>query len=263
MQILRIVDDVEFKMGRLVEVIQTDPTLTAQLLRLCNSSLFALQSEITSIPQALSYLGIRHITRVVITSCTANYFKVSDVEIPYLKSTVIWRHSVACAAACQRLAKEIGGIDQGTAYTCGILHNIGKIPLGQLLHQHNYSIDIHVSEADCDLINSEREQFGTDHVEVAGMVTDKWSVPAELKEAIRNHHDAELLEESGILTAILHAADMMVLRTGISRIPRLGIDLSYYPTVLEQLRKSAQELDDIGRDLIEELDRSEALLQMV
>ncbi|MCA8944332.1 MAG: HDOD domain-containing protein, partial [Planctomycetes bacterium] len=217
MRVLRIVDDVEFSMAKLVELVQTDPSLTAQLLRLCNSSLFALQSEITSIPQALSYLGIRHITRVVVTSCTSPYFKVDDVEIPYLKSTVIWRHSVACAAACQRLAKEIGGIDQGTAYTAGILHNIGKVPLGQLLHVRG-RIDVEVSASGCQLLDVERELFGTDHAQVAGMVTDEWSVPLELKDAVRNHHDEDLIDESGILTAILHAADLLVLRAGISRL---------------------------------------------
>ncbi len=263
MRVMRVVNDVEFSMEDLVELIRTDPALTTKILNLCNSSLFALQNEISSIPQALSFLGIRNIVRTVVTSCTSNYFKPIDLDIPYLSTRVIWQHSIGCAAATQKIIARVGGCDQGTAYTAGVLHNLGKIALAQLLELYDGSLELQVSPCEDELINSERRVYGIDHAQVTAFVIDRWTLPPDLRFAIKHHHDRDEMASGTILAPALHAADILCLRIGVGHTPEPGFEAQYLDVALQRLGMTPAEIDAIGTEVLEEIEGSAELVNMV
>ena len=263
MQVVRMVNDVEFSMSKLVDIVRTDPVLTTKILDHCNSSLFALAHEISSVGQALSYLGIRNIVKIVITTCTSSYFQSARSGIQYLHPKVIWRHSVASALVCQRLARNRDDLDEGTAFTAGILHNLGKVVIAQLCDESSDQSNFTAGPCGDPLLDAERHIFGTNHAHMASKVTERWKIPNDLKDAIRDHHDPTAIETGGILTAVLHIADLSCLSAGIGGSPQRNLEFAIEPAALRRLDVDDKDLQRIQSETLDELARSEELVNMV
>src|SRR5207237_1434487 len=102
-RVLQIVRDPEYSIDTFVCVVKTDPALTSRILRLCNSSLFGVSREVTTVGDAVAYIGTRNVVKLVLVTCTANYFKAAR-GTGFASPRELWRHSMACATACQFLA---------------------------------------------------------------------------------------------------------------------------------------------------------------
>ena len=73
-RVLAIVGDPEYKIDSLVHIVRTDPALTGRILKLTGSALFALENEITSVGQAVVFIGTRNLVKLVMLSCSEGSF---------------------------------------------------------------------------------------------------------------------------------------------------------------------------------------------
>lgn len=113
----------------LLALIEQDPVLSVEVLKLCNSPLFKRsEKEITSLQLALVQLGREQVRRFV---TTAMMRKVIEVKPIYFRrfGSQIWRHSMQVAY----LASELTDEDPDSAFLLGLLHDVGKIAIFKLL----------------------------------------------------------------------------------------------------------------------------------
>jgi HD-like signal output (HDOD) protein len=105
--------------------IKPDPALTANLLRLANSSFFGYRGQIESARHAITLLGTK---RVFDAAMGAGFAKVIPTSIPGygLSAPAFWQHSTAVAILSERLAARLLGGAPALAFTSGLLHDIGK-----------------------------------------------------------------------------------------------------------------------------------------
>ena len=96
LQLLRIVNDSEFERDDLVRIVSMDPPLTAKVLGLCNSSLFALRHQVTTVHEAIGFIGAANLAKIVVSTCMSSYYKDGDSGYS-AKPGETWEHSVACA----------------------------------------------------------------------------------------------------------------------------------------------------------------------
>ncbi|GAB4160051.1 MAG: HDOD domain-containing protein [Planctomycetota bacterium] len=260
-RVLQIVRDPEYSIDTLVKVVRTDPALTSRILKLCNSSLYGLSQDITDVGNAVAYLGMRNLVRLVLVSCTASYFK-SAGNSPYGNPDELWRHTMACATACQMLAEQCGYEQPATAFTAGIVHNVGKIALAQSLDPKALPPAVEsVDSAGRPYLQIEREFLGLDHAAAGGIVTENWNLPVEIRRAVRNHHDPSRLSTDSELTALLHVADLLVLQLDIGvafRDADYGIEMD----ALLRLHLAEEDLEPLQVNVLEELRRSTELLNL-
>ncbi|MFO1053627.1 MAG: HDOD domain-containing protein [Planctomycetota bacterium] len=255
-QVLALVQDPEYSTDDLVAIVRTDPSLTARLLKLCNSSLYSSSQPITTIREALGRLGVRNVIRVVVASCSTHYFESSGARPRILDPNAIWRHALACGVAAEVLSERLRTADPGTAFTAGVLHDIGKVALSQ---QSTAAIENVAPLPGEGLIAFERRVMGMDHATVAGFVLDRWPVPPEVRRAIVNHHDVDKVRNDPPLTAILHVADIMVLRAGVG-CPADGLELEYMPEALRVLGIDTANADSYAPRFLTELAQIEEML---
>ncbi|MBI5851134.1 MAG: HDOD domain-containing protein [Planctomycetes bacterium] len=255
-QVLALVQDPDFAIEDIVSIVRTDPTLTARLLKLCNSSIYSLASTLTDIRDAVGRLGTRNVVRVVVASCSTHYFADSASRPRALDPHTIWRHALACGVASEVLSERLDVSDPGTAFTSGVLHDIGKVALSQQLGEDLVPTSPLPGEG---LVAYERRVFGADHASVAGLVLDRWPVPAEVRRAIVDHHEAHKLLADPPLTAIVHVADLMVLRAGVGA-PADGLELEYLPEALRLLGLDAARTDGFAPRFLTELAKIEEML---
>ncbi|MCT8988256.1 HDOD domain-containing protein [Shewanella sp. KJ10-1] len=121
-------DNIDTK--ELIKLIEQDPLLCVEVLKLCNSMAFKRsENDVTSIQQALVQVG-RQQLRHFITSCLAR--EMIDIKPIYFRrfGAEIWRHSMQVAF----LASELANAEQSdSAFLLGLLHDVGKIAIFKML----------------------------------------------------------------------------------------------------------------------------------
>jgi HD-like signal output (HDOD) protein len=260
-RVLQIVRDPEYSIDTLVQVVRTDPALTTRILKLCNSSLYGLAQDITDVGNAVAYLGTRNLVKLVLVTCTASYFR--DVPAStYAEPKELWRHTMGCATACQLLAEHCGYEQPATAFTAGIVHNVGKVALAQAVDETVMArVGVGDSPAGDSYVQLERDTLGLDHATAGGIVTESWNLPVEIRRAVRNHHDANMLSTDSELTSLLHVGDLMVLQLGIG-VAFANVDYGIMRVALDRLHLGDQDLEPLQLQVLEELRRSAELLNL-
>jgi putative nucleotidyltransferase with HDIG domain len=184
-----------------------DPTLAARLLGFANSSFVAARRPVTDIGQAIVLLGVSQVRDLVLTASVWGELGEQRGITPARRRT-LWVHSATVAAAAKRLAPDVGA-DDGTAFTAGLLHDVGKLVLGLRLGESYWRMLEQAEEDGRDVADVERETFGCHHGTVGGWLLGMWRLPEELGEAASLHHEA-VVAERGVVRALV-LADAVVL----------------------------------------------------
>jgi putative nucleotidyltransferase with HDIG domain len=206
MELLNSIDQEDVDISVLAKKVSHDQALTAKTLRLANSSLYGLQVKVTTIQQAITYLGFQStrnlITAAAVTGCFA------QEACPAFDHKAFWRHSIATAACAKVLARHMR-FNQDYAFTAGLLHDVGRLVLVSCFPDLYEEVLRHRAAQDCLLLLAERSIMGIDHVEAGLALAEHWNFSDTMRLAIAGHHEPEK-PGAGFLATIIHAADAMV-----------------------------------------------------
>ncbi len=203
--VLRTVAEPDWSVKELAGVIRQDPSLTARLLKLCNSSLYARTDAIEQVDEAMAWLGSANVVRVVVATCTKETFQAFAADSE-LTTETIRRRALACGIAAESLRARSGiPMREGTAFTAGILHELGSI----VIAQSAITPDVAPRAAHETRCEHERRVFGIDHAGIAARFAEHWSLPHTIHRALSHHHDAVHIASDPELTATLHLADAL------------------------------------------------------
>ncbi len=191
-------------------VVSSDPGLTAKLLRIVNSAAFARRRQVTSIKEALVLLGFIQARNIAVASAIAGTYP-PDPGNALFRISSFWRHSLAVAFKASEAAARTR-VDPPTAFTAGVIHNIGRLAI---FNADAAGLDQAVVRAiteDVPLEKIEHEALGYDHGEIGGLLAAKWGLPEEIQKAIAGHHSAP---DATPLTKVIADADRLCIEHGI------------------------------------------------
>jgi HD-like signal output (HDOD) protein len=202
---------VNFK--RVVEVIRTDPSLTAQVLRLCNSAFMGFRDRVTKIRHAVMLVGTERLRTMVLTCSLVEYVghRVSSEDIQSF-----WQHCFLTAALSERLARGIAYSQPEQAYLAGLLHDIGALPLLVVTSAESQERENMDTCGWGESVELERQHFGTDHCEVGRWIGVSWNFSPTLLEVMVSHHDPQEAKQDPHLVGVVAAADQFCVRRGIA-----------------------------------------------
>ncbi len=194
--------------------IALDQSLTAKTLRLANSSFYGLQSKVTSIPQAISVLGF-HSIRTLVTACsvTGSFPATSRGSFNF---KAFWRHSVATGVCAQLLARRLK-INPDSAFTAGLLHDIGALVLATRFPAQYEEMLAYRAQHDCSMVEAEQAVFGIDHALVGSTLAGYWKFPLAMQSAVANHHAPDETEPAS-LDLVVHAANTLAHALDLSEV---------------------------------------------
>ena len=206
MRLIRELGVEDGNIHQIVELLRSDPALSAQLLRKANSPLYGFASRIDSLQQCLVLLGFTEAGRVALTAATASYAGKA-FRTPELKHC--WRHAIACAELSSEIATA-SGVDPEQAYTAGLMHDIGRLGLIVACPEEYASLIreaevIGPVEDSAFFLDREKEQFGVDHCEAGRWLAEQWNMPVELQAAAGRHHDRPSEDEFGTVEVVHYA----------------------------------------------------------
>lgn len=185
---LQLVSKTETRLSELHDLISADPAFATEILRLANSPLYGIRSSITSTVQATMLLGFERVKGVALTIAMRSYIG-NSLHIPALRAS--WRHSLACAMVSEELVKMISGdIDKDSAYTNGLIHDIGRLGLAVMQPEFYIPLVQKIQNSSADLLQCERELFGMDHCEAGRLMVTSWGLPDNFLDIVARHHEA-------------------------------------------------------------------------
>lgn len=242
-KLLSQMDSPDISAANIEETIRFDPGLTANILKMVNSAYFGLVAEVSSIKQAIVLLGMKRLLQIVMASCVTAIMnkKVVGYDLP---AGELWRHSIAVSVAAEGLAKELNVPAADEVFTAALLHDVGKLVLGEFVHE-----DIHKIEEKAltgmPFQAAENEILGTDHSKVGADVLSKWALPNEIVEAVRWHHEPDASENHNNLIDIVHVADVLCLMIGIG-VGREGLHYKLSTEVTKRLGLTGEQLENVA-----------------
>lgn len=193
--------------GEVARLIAQDPLMTAKILQVVNSAIFAPSTPITRAEEAVLLLGTQRTQALVLA--VPMFTKYESATCPGVAPDQLWQHSMEVAALARAIAVRAGHTDLAdAAFTAGLLHDIGKLLLAANLTREYAEVHQRAEELAAPVFQVERQLLGTTHAEAAACLFGMWGLPLPVLEAIAHHHEPLRSEHDSFtpLTAV-HAAN--------------------------------------------------------
>ncbi|MGE4292872.1 MAG: HDOD domain-containing protein [Desulfovibrio sp.] len=236
-----LLGDPDVDMGELSRIIELDPGLTGNLLRLANSAYFGATRSISSVREAVVRLGAVNLKKLL---TTAGLTPVANQEIKGygLSPGMLLKHSITVAVSAEELAAQLGLQPPEHTFTSGLLSDIGKIVLGTFLAVDADPILHLAHEKGLTFERAEEEVLGINHAEVGALLLDYWELPESIVQVVRWKYDPLGFDGRDLALDLVHVADALAKMSGIG----LGVDgLNYRPSdaVAKRLRLTSEVID--------------------
>ena len=209
-----MLNDPKVAVNDLVETVKYDLVLTARLIKMSNSAYSGGGGNITSIKDALVRLGTKQVYGFVVSTVVQPLMN-KPLEGYGLGSGDMWRHSVATATAAEALEVKLSGKQRETAFTAGILHDIGKLAMNTFVHQESESLNYSAHQGKHSFERQEAELLGMNHNEAGSRLLDLWGLPQELVAVALWHHEPDKAEHDQHLVDVVHLADSVSMSLGL------------------------------------------------
>ncbi len=211
-------------MEKVVDIVKTDPAISAKILHLVNSAFFGFRDSITDIAQAAMMLGTDVIRSLVLVTGVVN--ATFRKTCPGVILDRFSSHSISVAFLAYDFSKWLGWNREmrESAFTAGLLHDIGRLVL--ISHFQDYIRKIPDSDPDSrQTITQERDTFDVDHAEIGAALLSIWGLPVPVVNTVMCHHQPSLTARDEIgMPTVVHVADVV----SHNQTPGSPIDVSLF-----------------------------------
>ncbi len=244
-----------------VEIIELDPSMAAQVMRYARSAFFGYRGEIRSLRQAISsVLGYCPTIDICMGLSLGKTFSVSNFGPMGIYP--FWQHSIYSAALIERMIqimpRQLASQQQrplpGLGFLCGLLHNFGILLTAHLFKKESIMLQkIINANQDRAVIDLEHQVLGTNHMEIGAWLVRSWNLQPEIQIAIAEHHNENYQGEHALYAKLVLVTDRLLKRYDIgdaesTELPvtilsELGISEQQAEEMLENIMAATQDLD--------------------
>jgi len=215
-QLLQELSDPNSSSRSVASLAASDPALAAALMRTVNSSAYGLRRRVTSVAEAVTYLGYVSVRSLLVRMRLEKVLPARTARAAY-DAEDLWIHSLAVANAAECLAERVPAVDKALVATLGLLHDIGKLAVNSYFPESAAQLQTRDAEhAEESFLDRERRILGADHAELGAMLAAHWKLPAEIVEAIRHHHNPAAAPEA-LAAPLRHAMTIVHLANQIAK----------------------------------------------
>jgi len=236
-------------------IVRQDPGLATNVLRLANSAFFGLPQKVGSLKHAVTLLGLKRFSQIAVSASMSKTMNKA-VEGYGLSPGELWLHSIAVSNTAEAIAKYKKFDETNDVFTPALLHDIGKLVLGEFVEEEVQKIKS-ITENGVPLDIAENMVLGTDHAEIGALILARWSIPVDIVNAVRWHHNPERNKNSTAKSDMVYLSNLMCELHGDSDsddgqfstpssivLERLGIKIEQYEAFCEKARNWMKQLSD-------------------
>lgn len=259
--IIQLVKNPKTSADDITKIIRTDPSLTAKILKLVNSAYYGFPREIKTLSSAIMILGFNDVKNLAMSATVFEIFSDDNQDVTFSREK-LWQHSVAVAVTARMLAERSKYREPEEVFIAGLLHDIGKIIIDKIWHDHFIQVLDMVSKQKSFFKEAEMAVMGITHAEIGMLLCEHWNMPQILCQAVCYHHSPKNAPaEIFPITAFIHAADVF------TRIKKIGsggdmIVPSFDKEVWYFLNIKPEALPKIYEKIAEEVSKAESFFKM-
>lgn len=246
----------------IAEILKKDQVLTAKVLKLINSPYYGIPGEVTDVRRALAFLGFNTLAQLVLGLSVFSLFPSDGNEdFPLLD---FWRHALATAVCSEVIAKRVKYAKPEECFTCGLLHDIGKIVMYHIARDMMVGVIRLAKEKQVSFVEAESALDVPNHAFLGEYIAAKWGLPQIIRSAIRYHH-LDVRQASTILPGtkppiyIVSLSNSLVVQMAIGHSGDYS-DGGLQPYMYESLGLTLTDLEEIKKQTLEEMKKAGSFL---
>ena len=213
----------------------TDQILVSKILKIFNSPYYGRHGHASSLKDAVVFIGLKSLMSIVTVHAMSSYSPRNSRKIKG-----VLQHSLVCAMIARQIARDMSANFE-LAFICGLLHDIGKTILLEMLSDFTLPPDLQV------------QLIEENHSEMGYVLAQQWNFGSDITDVIRYHHTPELAADHTRMAEIINLADTMSYLNGQ---PVEVTDMAFTSFDLSQINVDdiLGELDTLGNEASHILD---------
>jgi putative nucleotidyltransferase with HDIG domain len=257
LRVIELAGDDQSNRNDMTRLIQSDSSLVARLLKVANSAWLGFPGKIVSLDRAVTVLGFDMVRNIAL-SILISHLYLKDSNGGALPLGELWHHSLACAVAGEAMARRRGSQQSGPAFVAGLLHDLGKVILTGWNRGLYDRLVRTAQERGIPLHQAETQVLGIDHAAVGGMLLEDWGFPADLVEAVGDHHGEDAETGTPGLAVLVRCANSFCQHKRFGYSGHSRPDLPFN-RVLEKASLTPGQAKDVAVEVIRRFDEVAAL----
>lgn len=211
-RVTELINDPNSSSGDIADVLKKDQVLTAKVLKLINSPYYGIPGEVTDVKRALAYLGFNTLAQLVLSISVIGAFAENNPTRFSMQE--FWKHALGTAVASEIIAKKTGYPKPEECFTCGLLHDIGKIVLLKIAPEEFLRVVQLAEQEKLSFYEAERRLEVPNHGYLGEYIANQWRLPMVIRMSIRYHHN-DVRKMDTILDSVKPAVQIVALANEI------------------------------------------------
>jgi HD-like signal output (HDOD) protein len=245
------------------DVMTADQSMTMKILRVANTSFYRGGRErVTDANEAIGTLGFEKIRNVVLTTSVFKMFSGPSAEQKFSLEG-LWKHCLGVASASRCIANFLGKSWNERAYTCGLVHDIGKVARFKLdeseetedfITDSQTSLDKKINFYKSELINQSPR-----HDYLGYLICKNWGLSSFVEGVVRWHHEPQPERRQKVTSEEAHELiDVVILANWAVNDQKFGFSGHESPdkpsdALLARLNLNTSQTDHLCKDIENEL----------
>lgn len=175
---------------KIAQLVAKDVAMSASLLKTANSPFFGLKRKAETVEQAASFLGLTQCSSLLMGLIARRAIKAEGADL-----TRFWDVSTKRSLAMARMAKSLRVCPGDVAHTFGLFCDIGIPMLMSRFPDYASTLKLANESEDMSFTEIEDSRHGANHTTIGGILARSWGLSAEVTQAIRLHHNYEVMLE--------------------------------------------------------------------
>lgn len=189
-------------------VIAQDQASATKVLKTANSSLYGFRGRITSISQAVVYIGFEEVKNLCIALSIMDMFDMKQLS-KVLSPVDLWKHSIAVGVISRYIARTLGFSNLEEYFVSGIVHDIGKLLFMKAIPDVYTKVLEYALENNVSLREVEKQTIGMTHTLAGKLLAERWRLPKPIQDVISNQYTGIKEGKSDNLVATVHLANVV------------------------------------------------------
>lgn len=202
--VLQLSEDESTTIEEIARLIALDPSMTAKILAVANSSLYKGVSKVGKVMDAIARVGLKETRHYVATIAHKQAFNC-NMKLTGQIMERLWMHSLGSALAAKYIAEKMG-LSAEEMYTYGLLHDVGMALAIKVIEQASAGDSLQEQEVES-LVQMVHEELGSS-------VLKSWLLDAKFIDAVTAHHGE--WDQENMVQSVIMCADDAAIRAGLN-----------------------------------------------
>jgi HD-like signal output (HDOD) protein len=169
--------------AELSDMVMAEPQIAAKVLVMVNSPFYGLKAPLTSIGQAVTFLGMNTVRSVCLQHMLDESFQSKDPDVKKVFEA-LWNASAFASELCFKLAQMLQLPEPGTLVTQVVLSFLGHVASHSLLPRDQ--VLPMMAKGMLERARVEQSVLGLSAAEIGSLLMREWELPASIVDSVRD-----------------------------------------------------------------------------